>query len=66
MIPAPIRTPGWRLVLALAPGNEPFDISARKTTYLQGLRALSDELGFILIFDEVETGFAMHWAESAR
>ncbi len=25
--------------------------------YLQGLRALADELGFLLIFDEVKTGF---------
>ncbi|MEK6398566.1 MAG: aminotransferase class III-fold pyridoxal phosphate-dependent enzyme, partial [Terriglobus sp.] len=28
-----------------------------KPAYLQGLRALADELGFLLIFDEVKTGF---------
>jgi glutamate-1-semialdehyde 2,1-aminomutase len=28
-----------------------------KPGYLQGLRALADELGFVLIFDEVKTGF---------
>lgn len=28
-----------------------------ETGYLQGLRALADELGFLLIFDEVKTGF---------
>jgi glutamate-1-semialdehyde 2,1-aminomutase len=28
-----------------------------QTGYLQGLRGLADELGFLLIFDEVKTGF---------